>query len=685
MFDLVVERLQHLPVLLVVTFRPEHQPRWTGHSHATLLTLSRLGGAAAAAIARRTAGKDLPEPVLAEITRKTDGVPLFVEELTKAVVESGLLRDDGRGYALAGALPPLAIPATLHDSLLARLDRLSPSKEVAQVGAAIGREFGHGLLAAVTGMAEERLAAAVDDLLAAELVFRRGLPPDATYVFKHALVQDAAYGTLLKSRRQQLHARIAEAIEQHFPHTVESEPEIVAHHCAEAGLAERAVDYWRQAGRRALARSAAPEAAAQLAKSLEALRTLPDGPERCRREAELQVLLGQALIGAKGFGAPETGRAYARACQLCRKLGDVPELFPALYGRSVHHLVRGELAVAHEVARELLRSAEDRGDAAARVTGHRMVGAALCQLGRLAESRDHLEAALTLYDPARDRTSALVYAIDSRVVCLSWLSLVLVVLGYPEQALAQNGEALAYARELAHSSTTAVALAPMSCVLHQLLRDRRNAREQAEAAIALAREQGLPHYLAAGTIVRGWTLADAGRAEEGIAEICRGLADYGATGAEMWSPYFRGLLAEVQGRAGRASVGLDLASEAVDQAERMAAHWIEADLHRLRGELLLALPEAERSAAEACFLRALAVAREQGARLWELRAATSFARLWRDQGRSGEAREPLARAYGWFTEGFELPDLREAKTLLDELASVAPGSLGMLQRPQGRE
>ena len=250
---------------------------------------------------------------------------------------------------------------------------------------------------------------------------------------------------------------------------------------------------------------------------------------------------------------------------------------------------------------------------------------------------------------------------------LSWLSLVLVVLGYPEQALAQNGEALAYARELAHPSTTAAALAPMGCILHQLLRDRRNAREQAEAAIALAGEQGFPHYLAAGTVVRGWALADAGRAEEGIAEIRRGLADYGATGAEMWSPYFRGLFAEVQGRAGRAAVSLDLASEAVDQAGRTEAHWIEAELHRLRGELLLALPEPERREAEACFLRALAVARDRGARLWELRAATSLARLWRDQGRRGEARQPLARAYGWFTEGFDTPDLREARALLDEL------------------
>ena len=660
---LALDRIAGGRVLLLVTSRPDGQPAFAGHPRLTRLSLNRLGRGPSEAIVARLAGGGLPPAVLGEIAARTDGVPLFVEELTKAVLEVGV-----------GSAEAAAVPVSLHASLMARLDRVPGVKEVAQVAACIGREFAYPLLVAVSPLPEPELRAALDRLAAAELVFAQGEPPEASYAFKHALVRDAAHESLLKAERQRLHARIVRVLEGSFPTTVDAEPELLARHCAEAGLAEQAVNYWQRAGERALVRSAMAEAVAQLTRGLEALAGLPDGLERQRRELGLQLALGQASIAARGFAAPETGRAYTRARDLCRELGDVPELFPALYGRSVHHLVRGELAVAHEAARELLRSAEDRGDAAARVTGHRTVGAALCQLGRLAESRDHLEAALALYDPVRDRSSTLVYAIDSRVVCLSWLSLVLVVLGYPEQALAQNGEALAYARELAHPSTTAVALAPMGCVLHQLLRDRRNAGEQAEAAIALAREHGFPHYLAAGRIVRGWTLADAGPAEEGIAEIRRGLADYGATGAEMWSPYFRGLLAEVQGRAGRAAVSLDLASEAVDQAERMEAQWIEADLHRLRGELLLALPEPERPAAEACFLRALAVAREQGARWWELRAATSLARLWRDQARGGEARDLLAPIHGWFTEGFGTVDLREAEALLRELASLPPRS-----------
>ena len=667
LLGLVVERVRRLPVLVLITFRPEFQPPWTGHAHVTTLTLSRLGRRQGAdLVARVTGEKLLPVEIVEQIVVRTDGVPLFVEELTKTVLESGLLREEADRYELTGPLPPLAIPSSLPDSLLARLDRLAPVKEVAQIGAAIGREFSHELLAAVAPLGDNKLRDALAQLAEAELVFRRGAPPEASYVFKHALVRDAAYQSLLKSRRQQLHARIAQVLEERFPETVETEPELLAQHCAEAGLAERAVDYWHKAGQRALARSAMAEAVAQLTKGLEVLNGLPGGPERQRRELGLQLALGQASLASKGFAAPETGRAYARASELCRELGDTSEIFPALYGRSVVHLQGGELAAAHEVARELLRLAEERDDAAARVAGHRMVGSALCQLGRLIESRDHFEAGLALYDPARDRTSAFVYAIDSRVMCLSWLSHLLVVLGHPEQAAARNGEALAYARELAHPNTVAVALA-WGSIFAQLLRDVEKARVQAEAVIALATEQGFPLYLAAGTVVRGWMLADGGQEEDGIAEIRRGLADYGATGAERWSPYFLGLLAEALGRAGQATAGLSLAADAVERAVRTQARWIEADLHRLRGELLLLPPQLRQPEAEASFRRAIAVAQEQSARWWELRAATGLARLWRDQGKRAEARALLAPVHGWFTEGFDTPDLKDAKTLLDEL------------------
>jgi predicted ATPase len=473
-------------------------------------------------------------------------------------------------------------------------------------------------------------------------VFARGEPPEASYTFKHALVRDAAHESLLKTRRRELHARVARALEERFPETAEAEPELLARHCDEAGLAERAVDHWQRAGQRALARSAAAEAVAHLTRGLESLADLPDGAGRRRRELALRLALGQASLAARGFAAPETGRAYARARELCRELGgDVPELFPALYGRFIVHFQRGELAVAREAATELLRLAEDRGDAAARVTGHRVVGSALYHLGRLAESRSHLEAGLALYEPGRDRGSALVYALDTRVVCLFWLVHVLLAQGHPGQARARMAEALAYARGLAHPYTLAYALS-VACTFRGRHRPGPEARAEADELVALATEHGFPLPAAVGTVVGGWALAGEGAVEEGIARMRRGLADYVATGAELWVPDLLPLLAQAYGRADRPAAGLEVLAEALDRVERTGGRWLEAELHRLRGELLLALPAPHQVEAETCFGRALAVAREQGARMWELRAATSLARLWSSQDRRVEARDLLA-------------------------------------------
>jgi class 3 adenylate cyclase/tetratricopeptide (TPR) repeat protein len=527
----VLDRIAEARLLMLLTSRPDGQPTLGGHPHVTRLTLNRLGrGPTEAIVAHLTGGRGLPPEVLGEITARTDGVPLFVEELTKAVLEVGA----------AGAA---AVPDSLHASLIARLDRVPGVKEVAQAAACVGREFTYTLLAAVSPLPETELQAALERLAAGELVFRRGTPPEASYVFKHALVRDAVHESLLKAERQRLHARIARVLEERFPAVAEVQPEMLARHYTDAGLAEKAVAYRHKAGERAVARAAMKEAVVQLTAGLEALKDLPEGLDRDRRELDLRLALGQALIAAKGFGALETGRTYARARELCRGLGDVPELFPALYGRSVHHFQRGELAAAHKVARELLRSAKERGDDAAQVTGHRVVGSALFQLGRLVESRGHFEAGLALYDPVRDQTSAFTYAIDSRVICLSWLSHLLVILGHPGQALARNGEALAYARERAHPNTVAVALS-WGCILHQLLRDRRNARKEAEAVMALATEQGFPLYLAAGTVVRGWALPEGERAEEDIAEIRRGFG-------RLWSHRGREMVALLPGPARR--------------------------------------------------------------------------------------------------------------------------------------
>ena len=663
-----VDRVQRLPVLLVITFRPDFAPRWTGYPHVTLLTLNRLGRRQVVALAERVAGgKALPAEVLAQIVAKTDGVPLFVEELTKAVLESGLLRDEGDRYALAGPLPALAIPATLHDSLMARLDRLASVKEVAQIGAALGREFSHELLAAVVPHSEERLRDALDQLVEAELVFRRGTPPEASYTFKHALVQDAAYESLLRSRRQQLHARIAQILEERFPETAATEPELLAQHCTQAGLAEQAAAYWHKAGQRALARSATAEAVAQLSQGLEVLQRLPDGPERQRQEHGLQLVLGHALTAAKGYSAPETGRAFARARELCRQIGDTTQLFPVLFGQYVHHLVRAEPVPAREVAEEMLRLARQQDDTAAQVAAHRAVGSAFDDLGELSSARAHLEQALALYDPVAHRSLAFLYAQDPRVAGLCWLSRSLFALGYPEQSLARIREAWVAARELAHPHTVAHALG-FRCNLCQLFQDRCGVEEQAEALITLGTEQSFPFWLALGTIYQGWALADGGQAEAGIARVCAGLAGYWATGAQHRSPYLLALLAEVHGKAGETSEALDVVAEALARVEKTGECWFEAELHRLRGELLLSLPEPNRTEAEACFRRAMAVARGQEAKLWELRAAMSLARLWRDQGRRAQAHDLLAPVYGWFSEGFNTTDLKEAKRLLDELS-----------------
>jgi predicted ATPase len=407
------------------------------------------------------------------------------------------------------------------------------------------------------------------------------------------------------------------------------------------------------------------EAVAQLTAGLAVLAGLPGGAERQRRELGLQLALGQASLAARGFAAPETGRAYARASELCRELGDVPEFFPALYGRFIVHFQRAELAAAHEAAEELLRAAEDRGDDAARVTGHRIVGSALYHLGRLAESRAHLEEALARYEPGRDRGSALVYALDTRVVCSFWLVHVLLAQGYPEQARARMAEALAYARGLAHPYTWPTP----ERRLHppRAPPARPGGPGGGRDAGRLRDGAGLPAPAAVGTVVVGWALSDEGPAEEGIARMRRGLADYTATGAELWVPDLLALLAQAHARAGRPAAGLDLLAEGLDRVDRTGGRWLEAELHRLRGELLLALPGPDLAEAEACFSRAIAVAREQGARMWELRAATSLARLWQNKGKCGEARDLLAPVHGWFTEGFDTLDLLEAKALLEAL------------------
>jgi predicted ATPase/class 3 adenylate cyclase len=673
LLELLVDRVQGAPVLVLITFRPEFEPPWMHYPHVTALTLSRLSRRQGAAmVARLSDGKALPPAVLDQIVAKTDGVPLFVEELTRTVLETNLLRDEGDHYALAGPLPPMAIPTTLQESLLARLDRLAPAREVAQVAAAIGREFSHDLLASAAALPESDLQAALDDLVGAGLVFRRGMPPQATYSFKHALVQDAAYATLVRAKRQRLHARIAAALEQHLPEAVQAQPELLAHHYTEAGLAEPATEYWLRAGQRAIARSAMAEALAQLRNGLDLLASLPEADQK-RRELDLQVALGVALMATQGWSAPDAGRANARARELCEQIGATAQLWPVLYGQWVFHGVRAEHNAAREVADEFLRRAQDHQETSATLVAHRIHGTGAFWRGEVAAARPHLERALALYDPERHRSLAFLYVQDPRVAALSALSWTLFAMGYPEQARARSREALAAASELAHLNTLAYALL-FACFFEQYRLAWREAKDRAEKLIELATEQNFPHFLAAATVIRGWALTQSGELETGLAQLRQGLPAWRATGAGLYEPYFLGLQAEVLGRSGAAEEGLDLVAKALERVEETGEGWFEAELHRIMGELMLRLPKPDPIPAEAQFGHAAATARQQGAKLWELRAATRLAQLWREQGRCGEAHDLLTPLYGQFTEGFGTPDLQAASAILRETGSFEPKS-----------
>ena len=515
LLDLTVERVRSLPVLLIVTFRPEFQPRWAGQPQVSMLALNRLDRRDRVALVPQIAGsKTLPGEVVSQIADRTDGVPLCVEELTKSVLESGLLREENDRYVIDGALPPLAIPATLHASLLARLDRLASVRHVAQIGAAIGRQFSYPVLHAVSRLPEDELRAALAQIVASELVFQRGIPPDSFYSFKHALVQDAAHGSLLRNARQQLHARIADALETDSPEIIESQPELLAQHYAAAGLVEKSVACWSKAGHRSAARSAMAEAAAQLQKGLDQLALLPDDLERQRRELEFRSALGGVLQAAKGYAAPETGRAHARARELWEQLGSPSEFLQVPFGQSVYHSVRGDLDLAQRLADDLLRLSCQRNDFSGLVLGHASSGRNLMYVGRFASSRSHLEEALALYDPVSNRSLGNQFGSDAYVNSQAYLGFVLFCLGYPDQALAQIDAAIAEARRLGHRPSLALTLT-FGARLHSLGGENAALDERAAQLIAVATEQGFPFWRAMGAIYRGWVKVKNGNVTEG--------------------------------------------------------------------------------------------------------------------------------------------------------------------------
>jgi class 3 adenylate cyclase/predicted ATPase len=660
-----IDRIATLRVLVVMTFRPEYAPPWIGQPQVTVLTLNRLAIGEAGTLIDRIAGnRALPAGVREDIVERTDGIPLFVEEMTKAVLEAG---SEGAARDAAASVPPAThtVPASLHASLMARLDRLGAAKRVAQIGAAIGREFSRALLAAVVGEPEAELDAALDRLVVAGLLFRQGLPPPATYLFKHALVQDAAYGTLLRSRRRQLHAGIAATVEARFPEIVATQPALLAHHCTEAGLTEKAVDYWLAAGRQAWGRSAALEAVALLRRGLALVPALPDGDWRLEREFELQNALGQALVASRSGVVPDVGEAYARTGQLAKVLNRPRELLFALYGEWVYHTIRADLDRARQLAAEM--HGLDIGHVAARVLSRGASGFTCLHLAEYAVARDDLEEALALFNPADRPFYAELLIEDQLVALLAHLAYSLCCLGHLDRAMSRRDAALSEARRLSDPHDLALALSYVWITGRCIGSDPKSMFQCADQLLALTTEHGLGYYRTLALILRGWCLAASGRADEGISLLTTDHADIEKLGFIIWRSWRLAHLGDTCRMAGRWQAALHHFAEARRLAEETGDRWFLAETIRLRGDVLLTTGDP--SGAEASFREAVAIAQQQSAKLWELRAAMSLARLWRDQGKGKEARDLLAPVYDWFTEGFVTPVLQEAKSLLVELAA----------------
>jgi class 3 adenylate cyclase/predicted ATPase len=667
----IVTGIRNIPVLLIVTFRPEFTPPWVGQSHMTSLTLNRLGHREVAGIIERLVGnRQLPADVSAEIVERTDGIPLFVEEMTKAVLEA---ESEGEARRTIAAIrsPSLAVPPALHASLMARLDRLGPAKEVAQIGAAIGREFSHALLASVARETQVGLEAALDRLMQAGLLFRQGVPPYATYLFNHALVQEAAYSTLLREPRRTLHTRIAEILENEFAEVAESQPELIARHWTEAGHTEKAAHLLGKAAQRSLARSALIEAEGQLKRALAQIAILPATPKQRRAEITVQVALIAPLLHLKGYAAPETKAAVERARLLIEqaeglgeRLEDPLLLFSVLYGLWVASYVALDGNRCRDLSAQVLALAEKQGTTVPLMIGHRLRGTSLLITGAVAEGRAHFDQAIALYDPTKHRPLATQFGQDISVNILSLRSWSLWSLGYPKTALADTEHALKNAREIEQAATLMYAL--VHAFWPTFWSGKYDAASRlVEEGAALADEKGASFWKALIMIFRGCLLAMNHKTSDATEAITSGITAWRSTGSTIFIPLCLSYLARAYAELRKFEEARHSIGQPLSAVETTNEKWCEADIHRTAGELALMLPEPDVAKAEAYFERALDIARGQRTKSWELRAATSMARLRCDQGKSSQAHDLLVPIYGWFSEGFETLDLKQAKALLD--------------------
>jgi class 3 adenylate cyclase/tetratricopeptide (TPR) repeat protein len=669
LIQLLVEQGATAPLLLLYTARPEFHPPWPLRAHHAQITLNRLHArevrTMVAEVAARTA---LSDETVSAVVERTGGVPLFVEELTRAVLESGDAKLTGH-----------AIPVTLHDSLMARLDRLGPAKEVAQIGAVIGAEFSYELLHAVHPIPEPALQSSLRSLTDAELLYVRGIAPESAYQFKHALIRDAAYEALLKSRRKELHLAVASAIASQFSVIEKAHPEVLAGHWTEAGEAEPAIAAWQRAGEQAMQRSANQEATAHFRRGLALSESLPDNTERAQMQLSLQVGLGSVLLITRGLGAHEPRDAFEKARLLSRGLDETPQLFQILNGLSGYYLQQEEMTTSIELAEQALALAEKEQDSARILIAHSRLGSSLFFRGNFSRAEEHCARGIALYDFDRHSALSLTYGMDGGVPCLPIGAWTLWYLGFPDQALRRSQAAVALARKVKHPYTFAWVLEAASW-LHCYRGEGREAYALADEAVVFSTEREFPHWIAMGLQRRGEALRLLGRWDEGTEQLRRGQEGYRATGAS--GGWGRGLteLARSCLHFGRCEEGLQLANEALELMTKKTTRCWESQHYRIKGEILHASGSMQQTAnreradprltvqAEACFLKAIEVAISQKAKSLELRATTSFARLLRDTGRRDEARATLAEIYGWFTEGFDTADLKDAKVLLDELS-----------------
>jgi len=668
LLDLAIDRVKAMPLLVVLTHRPEFQNRWADHGHVIGLNLSKLTRAQSAAMVSRVTGdKALPENLLEKILAKTDGVPLFVEELTKSILESGELTQSGDHYEYAGKSRSVTIPATLRDSLMARLDRFMPVKEIAQIGAAIGREFSYELISAVAPLPLAQLDEALIQLTDSGLAFRRGTPPEAVYTFKHALVQDAAYDSLLRSRRQKLHAKIARVIEEKFPSTKTTEPEVLAHHLTAAGATEAAIPLWQKAGELALKRLALTEAISHLNKGLELVTTLPHSPERETSELGLRTTLGMAWIALRGWSAPEVGANFEPALKLAKSLNHQPSFLPVLMGLWMYVVVRGRIVESLTWSNEMLDAAKVFGDNGLALTGHSLASGSHFWLGNFADGWRHAEQIPPLYDADQHRYIADVTNHDPLTTQGVYGAVNLWMLGYPARALSVSNAKDEHARRRGHPFDIGFALSSGTYTL-EYRGETAEQRRRVEAAISLGREHNLPFYSeVVGPIFLGIDAVREGQHEEADSLLDRGLELWGLIGAELAVPYLKSARAQARAALGDTVGAFQLIDEAIEQANRPG--WEErahhAEVLRIQGLVYEQVGKPE--SAEESFQASLDLAREQQAKSWELRTSTSLARLWQQQGKRKEAHDLLAPVYDWFTEGFDTKDLKEAKALLGEL------------------